>query len=107
MMSLSHAHTLLYAMLCGSLCFVVAFMYQRNGAKYKLIPSVVAFAIAAVAGSQWIEVVGTILLYKHWPEVSPVATFFLFILLSLSVWERGNIACVIDRLMFRARHKMR
>ena len=105
-MSLDHVHTLIYAMLCGSLCFVVAFMYQRNGAKYKLIPSLIAFAIAAATGSQWIEVIGSIILYKSWPEVSPIATLFLFILLSLSVWERGNIARVIDRLLFRALHKM-
>jgi Protein of unknown function (DUF754). len=100
MMSLSHAHTLLYAMLCGSLCFVVAFMYQRNGAKYKWFPSLTAFCIAAVAGAEWIEVMGSIILYKQWPSISPVFTICLFLLLILSIKERGNVARVIDRLMF-------
>lgn len=100
MMSLSHAHTLLYAMLCGSLCFVVAFMYQRNGAKYKWFPSVTAFCIAAIAGAEWIEVVGSIILYKQWPSISPIVTIFLSLLLILAVKERGNVARIIDRLLF-------
>lgn len=99
-MSLHHAHTLLYAMLCGSLCFVVAFMYQRNGAKYKLIPSLVAFAISALAGAQWIEVMGSIILYKVWPSISPVVTFLLIIMLTLAIKERGNVARLLDRLSF-------
>ena len=100
MMSLSHAHTLLYAMLCGSLCFVVAFMYQRRGAKYKLFPSITAFCIAAIAGAEWIEVMGSILLYKQWPEISPAITIFLSLLLILSIKERGNVARIIERLTF-------
>lgn len=99
MMSLSHAHTLLYAMLCGSLCFVVAFMYQRNGAKYKLFPSITAFCIAAIAGSEWIEVMGSIILYKQWPSISPVVTICMAILLILSIKERGNVARIIDRVL--------
>jgi hypothetical protein len=99
MMSLSHAHTLLYAMLCGSLCFVVAFMYQRNGAKYKWFPSLAAFCIAALAGAEWIEVMGSIILYKQWPSISPIVTIFLIILLILSIKERGNVARILDRLL--------
>lgn len=100
MMTLSHAHALLYAMLCGSLCFVVAFMYQRNGAKYKFFPSLVAFAIAAKSGVEWIGVMGSILLYKQWPSVSPIMTVFLAILLVLAIRERGNVARILDRLTF-------
>lgn len=99
-MTFSHAHTLLYAMLCGSLFFVVTFMYQRNGAKYKLFPSLVAFVIAAMTGAEWIEVTGSIVLYSKWPEVSPVSTIFLSILLFVAVEERGNVARILDRLTF-------
>lgn len=99
-MTLSHAHTLLYAMLCGSLFFVVTFMYQRNGSRYKLLPSLIAFAIAAITGAQWIEVTASVVLYSKWPEISPIATIFLSVLLFLAVQERGNVARILDRLTF-------
>lgn len=99
-MTLAHAHALLYATLCGSLCFVVAFMYQRNGAKYKFIPSLVAFVIAATSGVEWIDVMGSILLYKHWPSVSPLLTVGLTVLLVMAIRARGNVARILDRLTF-------
>jgi hypothetical protein len=74
-------------------------MYQRNGARYKLFPSLVAFFIAATAGAQWIEVMGSIILYKIWPEAHPLATIFLFILLVLAILERGNVARILGRLL--------
>lgn len=99
-MTFDHANALLYAAICGSLCFVVAFMYQRNGAKYKFLPSLVAFAIAAKSGVEWLGVMGSILLYDYWPSVSPVATILLAILLFAAIRERGNVARILDRLMF-------
>jgi divalent metal cation (Fe/Co/Zn/Cd) transporter len=99
-MTFTHANALLYATLCGSLCFVVAFMYQRKGAKYKFIPSLVAFAIAAKSGVEWIGVMGSILLYGYWPSISPVTTIVLAILLVLAIKVRGNVARILDRLTF-------
>lgn len=97
-MSYAHANTLLYAALCGSLCFVIAFMYRRNGAKYKFVPSLVAFAIAAKAGSEWLEVMGTILLYGHWPRIPVAMTVALSALVAITAWHKGNIARMLGHL---------
>lgn len=101
MMSYAHANTLLYATLCGSLCFVIAFMYQRKGSKYKFIPSLVAFAIAALSGVEWLDVMGSILLYGYWPKISPVMTVGVAMLLAVSMWCKGNVARLLRIFHFR------
>lgn len=100
MMSFTHANTLLYALLCGSLCFVIAFRYQRKGAKYKFVPSLVAFAIAALSGVEWLNVIGSVILYGYWPHVSPVLTAAVAIFLIVTVKHKGNVASVLRRLPF-------
>lgn len=99
-MTLTHANALIYATLCGSLCFVVAFMYQRNGAKYKFFPSLIAFVIAAKSGVEWLGVMGSILLYGYWPSIPLYMTIFLLILLVAAIRAKGNVARIIDKLNF-------
>lgn len=99
-MTLTHVNTLAYAMICGALCFVIAFMYQRQSAKYKFVPSLIAYAIAAKTGVEWLMVMGSILLYGYWPSISPVATALLGILLIIAIRERGNVARILGRLPF-------
>lgn len=101
MMSFAHANTLLYAMVCGSLCFVIAFMYKRKGSRYKFIPSLLAFAIAAKAGVEWLTVMGSILLYGYWPHIPPVLTGALAILLIMAVRAKGNVSQILSHLRFK------
>lgn len=101
MMNYAHANTLLYATLCGGLCFVIAFMYQRKGSKYKFVPSLVAFAIASLSGVQWLDVMGSILLYGYWPRVNPLVTAGVAAFFILSMRYRGNVALILRALHIR------
>ena len=91
-MTLSNALVLLYAALCGGVCFVIAFMYQRNGASYRFFPSLCAFVMASLFGQEWLRVVGSILLYGKWPEASFTSTLILGLLFALVIRSKGNVA---------------
>lgn len=104
-MTFSGVNAILYASLCGSLCFVLAFVYRRNGSRYKLIPSVVAFAVAAKAGAEWLDVMGSIVLYGYWPHIPPAMTLAMVALLAVAIHYKGNMARILGCLSLPIYHK--
>lgn len=97
-MTFEHVNAMVYASLCGSLCFVIAFMYQRNGSRYKFLPSLLAFAIAAASGAEWLEVTGSIILHNDWPRITPLMNLALGVLLIISVRAKGNVSRILSHL---------
>jgi hypothetical protein len=84
------------AFFCGGISFLIAFKFQRNGSTYHLFPSFCAFGIASLLGQQWLSLIGRILLYGEWPEVSMQNTLVFAIMFALLVRSKGNVSRMFD-----------
>lgn len=84
------------AFFCGGIAFLIAFKFQRNGSKYYLFPSFCAFGIASLLGQQWLSLIGRILLYGEWPDVSAQNTMVFALMFVLLVRSKGNVARMFD-----------
>lgn len=98
-MSLCQLNAIIYSGLCCSICFVIAFVYRRNGAKYKIAPSLIAFGIAAITGAEWLSVTSSVLLNSEWPHVTPISNLCLAVVLAIIVRAKGNVSLVIDCML--------
>ena len=88
----SQIKVLLQAFFCGGIAFVIAFKYQRNGSTYRFLPSFCAFGMASLLAQQWLYVIGGILIYNEWPEVSIYDTLIFAFMFLLVVRSKGNVA---------------
>ena len=88
----SQIKALLQAFFCGGIAFVIAFKYQRNGSTYRFLPSFCAFGMASLLAQQWLYVIGGILIYNEWPEVSIYDTLIFAFMFLLVVRSKGNVA---------------
>lgn len=88
--------TMAQAVFCGGLCFVIAFTYRRGDSQYKFLPSLCAFGLASLFGQQWLSIVGRVLFYGVWPEVSVYNTLIFGILFCLALRAKGNVARLFD-----------
>lgn len=87
---------ILQALFCGGLCFVIAFTYRRGDSQYKFLPSLCAFGLASLFGQQWLSIMGRVLLYGDWPQVSVYNTLIFGILFALAVRAKGNVTRIFD-----------
>lgn len=87
---------LLQASFCGVIAFVIAFRYNRGDSRYRIIPSLCAFGLASLFAQQWLSIMGRILMYGEWPEVSVFNTLIFGILAVLLVRSKGNVAKMFD-----------
>lgn len=87
---------ILQAFFCGGIAFLIAFKYQRGGSRYYLIPSLCAFGIASLMAQQWLSLVGRILMYGEWPEVSIYNTMFFALIFVLLKRSKGNVSRMFD-----------
>lgn len=88
--------TMAQAIFCGGLCFVIAFRFRRGESQYKFLPSLCAFGLASLCGQQWLSIIGRIMFYGDWPEVSTFNTGVYAILFFLAVRSKGNVARIFD-----------
>lgn len=95
---------LLQAFFCGGIAFLIAFKYQRNGSSYYLIPSLCAFGIASLMAQQWLSLVGRILMYGEWPEVSIYNTLFFAMIFILLRRAKGNVSRMFDIPSHKSSH---
>lgn len=91
-----HIKALLQAFFCGGIAFLIAFKYQRKGATYYLVPSLCAFGIASLMAQQWLSLVGRILIYGDWPDVSIYNTLFFALIFVLLTRAKGNVSRMFD-----------
>lgn len=88
---------LLQAFFCGGIAFVIAFKYQRGDSGYHFLPSLCAFGLASLLAQQWLSVMGEILIYGIWPDVSIYNTLTFAFLFVLIVRAKGNVARMFHR----------
>ena len=87
--------TLLAGVMCGAICVRVA-TYQRNGARYRLGVSCMAYLLAAGAGCESLSVTLALLFAKPVTPVSPFLLLILLVVLGLVFRSQGNVARIMQ-----------
>lgn len=79
------------ASVCAGITIMIAFRFRRGISSYRLSPSLCAFAMASLAGQQWISITARVLA-GEWPVVSIFNTMFFAVILFLLWRVKGNVA---------------
>lgn len=79
------------ASVCAAITILIAFRFRRGLSSYRFTPSVCAFAMASLAGQQWISITARVLA-GEWPIVSIFNTMFFGVVLFLLWRVKGNVA---------------
>lgn len=83
---------ILQAFFCGGIAYLIAFRFQRGAANYYVVPSLCAFGIASLMAQQWLSLVGRVLMYGEWPDVSIYNTLFFALIFVLLKRAKGNVS---------------
>lgn len=84
---------ILQAAFCLGIFTMIGFVYRpEEGSRYRLSVSVIAFAVCATTGMQFMSIVARMLLEERIPAVSWYNTAFYGLSLALVVRARGNVA---------------
>jgi multisubunit Na+/H+ antiporter MnhB subunit len=84
---------ILQALFCAGIFIMIGFVYRPDPeSRYRLGVSVIAFALCAVTGMQFMSITARILLEHQLPAVSWYNTAFYGLSLALVVQARGNVA---------------
>lgn len=79
------------ASVCAGITVLIAFRFRRGVSTYRFAPSLCAFAMASLAGQQWVNITARIL-SGEWPVVSIFNTMFFAVILFLLWRVQGNVA---------------
>jgi len=84
---------ILQALFCAGIFIMIGFVYRPDeGSRYRLSVSIIAFALCATTGMQFMSIVARIVIEEHVPIVSWYNTAFYGLSLALVVRARGNVA---------------
>jgi len=84
---------ILQALFCAGIFTMIGFVYRpEENSRYRLGVSVIAFALCATTGMQFMSIVARIFIEERIPVVSWYNTAFYFLSLALVIRARGNVA---------------
>lgn len=84
---------ILQAVFCAGIFTMIGFVYRRGGdSRYRLGVSIIAFALCATTGMQFMSIAAWLIFEGHIPVVSWYNTAFYGLSLALVVRARGNVA---------------
>jgi len=84
---------ILRALFCAGIFIMIGFVYRPDhDSQYRLGGSVIAFALCAVTGMEFMSITARILLGHQLPAVSWYNTAFYGLSVALVVQARGNVA---------------
>lgn len=84
---------ILQALFCAGIFIMIGFVYRPDPeSRYPLGVSVIAFALCATTGMQFMSIAARILIEQHLLAVSWYNTAFYGLSLALVVQARGNVA---------------
>ena len=84
---------ILQALFCAGIFTMIGFVYRPdNDSRYRLGVSVIAFALCATTGMQFMSIVARFILEERIPAVSWYNTAFYGLSLALVVRAGGNVA---------------
>lgn len=86
--------TLIAAAICGAICMRIL-SYQRGGARYRILISVLAYVLAMGTGCFSISVLVATVSGRTMSGVSPFLLIVLAVMLVLVYRARGNVAQIM------------